>query len=487
MSNEVDKSQSFRLACDRCRAHKLRCPQNQTSVASGACQRCLRAKTQCTFSPRARAGKVSKSTILAPGEAGLQTYRKPRLPGPVTTTSAAKALSGLNEQPSSISELSQGSPTDFLDPERTGYGSPIVQTISTKLAGRGFEGFAFDIDTTTEFADGASMGRVSFADQFADTIKEGMLVETSVEAYSSMGDYAREINDSIYTSERAQTSTASSSDRHGSFERSSAPPLSIENHDGKWTQKLSTLAVAFHQQLEKLIHGPWAESPLQSGHSMGSYPIGDILQLSQELISISLSISWEADRKTIDVTTALPVLNCYLSLIKTYSVVFAHLSKYLRAVASLRLPDYIFHPPPGMLFEELQPSSEAFNRTHAASQMLLGTLARIENILDIPGEYRCTIASGEPATFDRAISTPTSDMTFSDEKCSNADTETHNSSDQSTAPSGILVGDELLQAVLRGEAMNGDGGAIILLRKRVDAVKMALRQELALDPVGWCE
>lgn len=345
----------------------------QTCSASGACQRCLRAKTRCTFSLRARAGKASKSTISAPEEAELPTYRKPRPRGQVTTTGAGEAFSNPNEQTSSISELSQGLTSDFLDPEGLGYGSSVIQP---KLDGPEFDGFTFGVNTTSEFADGANMGRDPFPDRILDPIDVGTFVETNMEACYSMGDYAGEIDASIDTSERAQTSTPSSSVGHGSFERASAPPLSTENSDETWTQKLSTLAVAFYPQLEKLNHGPWAESPLQSGHSMIGCPIGDIFQLSQDLISVLLRISRDADRETVDVTTTLLVLNCYVSLIRTYSVVFAHLSQHLRAFASLRLPELTFHPPPGLLFEELQPSNEAFNRTHAASQMLLGTLAR---------------------------------------------------------------------------------------------------------------
>ena len=480
MSDKVDKGRSIRLACDRCRAHKLRCPQSQTSAASGACQRCLRAKTQCTFSPRARAIKASESTISAPEEAEAPTYRKRRPPAQVTATSAAEAFCSLNEQPSSISELSRGMTADFLDPEWMGYGSPFIQPVNAKLDSRRFDTFTFDTYNTSEFADGADMGHVSFADRIADTINAGTLVDTSIEACSSMGDYAGEIDTSLNTSEQAQTSTPSSSVHHCSFGRSSTPPLSIENSDENWTQKLFTLPVAFSQQLEKLNHGPWAKSPLQSDHSMGGYPIGDILQLSQEFISVSLGVSWDAGRESVDVTAALLVLNCYVSLIRTYSVVFAHLSRYLRAVASLGLPEHTFRPPPGLLFEELRPLNEAFSRTHAASQMLLGTLTRIEDILHLPGEYRCARAYREPATFSRATSTSENDITLSDESCSIVDTETSSSNDQLTAQSGRLVGSELIQAVLKREAMSSEGGGIILLRQNVDAVKSALRHGLAL-------
>ena len=480
MSDKVDKSQSFRLACDRCRAHKLRCPQDQTSAASGACQRCLRAKTQCTFSPRARAGKLSKSTASVPEEVEIPSNHKRKARGRVMITSAAESLSSLDEQTSSISELGQGLTTTFLDPEWMHYGSFIPQPVNTKLDGRVFDGFTFDVNTTNEFPDGTGTNRGPFEDQFANTISAGTLGETNMGVCCSMGGRAGGMDDSTRSSERAQTSPPLSSDHHGSVGLSSAPSLSNDQSDDSCMQKLSTLAVDIHRQLEKLNHGPWAESTLQSGHSMGSYPIGDILLLSQELINILLRVSWNAGHDTVDVSTALLALNCYVSLVRTYSVVFAHLSQYLRAVTSRRSPQDTFYPAPGLLFEELQPSNEACNRTHAAFQMLLGTLARIENILDLPGEYRCARAYREPATFDRAISTFTGDIPFSEAICSNVDTETLSSSGHLTAQSGRLVGDELLQAVLKREASSSDGGGIMLLRKHVDAVKVALREEMAL-------
>ena len=284
----------------------------------------MRAKTRCTFSLRARAGKASKSTIAAPEEAEVLICRKPRPRDQATTTSAAEAFSNLNEQTSSISELSQGLTSDILDPEEMGYGSCILQR---KLDDPDFDGFTFDMYTTSEFTDGVDKGRDSFANQIPDNIDVGTFVENNMEVCSSMGDYAGENDASLDMFERAQIFTPSSSVGRGLSKRSSAPPLIIEHSDEKWTQKLSTLAVAFYPQLEKLDHGPWANNPLQSGHSMGGYPIGDDFQLSQELIGVLLRISWDAGRETVDITTALLGLNCYVSLVRTYSVVFAHLSQ----------------------------------------------------------------------------------------------------------------------------------------------------------------
>ena len=480
MSNKVDKGQSFRLACDRCRAHKLRCPQDQTSAANGACQRCLRAKTHCNFSPRARASKFSNSPASTPEEIKILSGHKRKTKGHVETTSAAGSFSDVDGQSLSVPELGQGLTTSFLDPEWMHYANFIPRPFNTMLDSGEFDGFTFGVNTTSGFTNGADTDRVPITSGIGDAVNVGTLVEADMEARCFTGCRAGEIDASITTPGKAQMSTPSSSGGPGSVGRSPAPSLRDEQSDDNWTQKLSTLTVGFHQQLEKLNHGPWANDTLRLGHNMGGYPIGEILQQSQELINVLLRISWNAGRDTVDVSTALLVLNCYVSLIRTYSVVFAHLSQYLRAVASLVSPECTFHPPPGLLFEELQPPNQACNRTHAAFQMLLGTLARIENILGLPGDYRCAPACGEAITFDRTISASTDDMRLSEDRYSNVDMETSRSSDRSTAQPGRLVDEELLQAVLKREASNTDGGGIILLRKHINAIKVALRQEMAL-------
>lgn len=48
-----------RFACDRCRAHKLRCNRDPTASVSTPCIRCSKAKAKCTISPSFRPGKSS--------------------------------------------------------------------------------------------------------------------------------------------------------------------------------------------------------------------------------------------------------------------------------------------------------------------------------------------------------------------------------------------------------------------------------------------
>jgi hypothetical protein len=46
-----------RYACDRCRGHKLRCNRDPLASCSKPCQRCVKAKAECTISSSFRPGK----------------------------------------------------------------------------------------------------------------------------------------------------------------------------------------------------------------------------------------------------------------------------------------------------------------------------------------------------------------------------------------------------------------------------------------------
>jgi hypothetical protein len=48
-----------RYACDRCRGHKLRCNRDPMASSSNPCQRCIKAKAECTISSSFRPGKPS--------------------------------------------------------------------------------------------------------------------------------------------------------------------------------------------------------------------------------------------------------------------------------------------------------------------------------------------------------------------------------------------------------------------------------------------
>lgn len=327
-------------------------------------------------------------------------------------------------------------------------------------------------DTTmNEFTVGTELNSVPFMEKNPSSILMGSLSET---------DLFWDLNTPASVLETAQVFTPPSIDLHGSNEVSLEP---LGNANDDVTHKLSTLVVDFHQQLMKLNQGPWSKNNLQPGHAMGGYPIGDILHLSQELISVLSSVCKNAGQDLLEVTLALLILNCYVSLIRTYSIVFSYLNQYLLTASSLLSPASTFRSFPGQLLEELQPSNEACNRTYAAFRMLLGSLSRVEMILDLPSQFRCVRTDRRGAELDLAMTTPRSDTSSCDESCSGYKSGTASKSDHEATQHDRLLDEKLLKAVLRQEALIGmkeDEGGLTLLRKRINTVKRTLRQKMAL-------
>lgn len=189
----------------------------------------------------------------------------------------------------------------------------------------------------------------------------------------------------------------------------------------------------------------------------------------------------------VDTPTALLILNCYISLIQTYTVVFSHLHQQLRSVPSLHSPELKPQPRPGLQFGELWPSTEAYTETYVAYRNLIETLGRIEEILDLPKDFRCIGVRADcdvRLKFDQAARKLTS---------SNDEDESSSSSDISGCTSNVaragncigLLRVELVEAALKNESLVeeekcGKGGALALLRKNMGRVKQGLRQRMAL-------
>lgn len=483
--SDLDKGQSFRLACNSlfssfetfsmkvitvstgCRAHKLRCTQDKIANTSGACQRCQKAKVRCVFSVRSRA-KSSKSTASVSKEVG-QSHSKIRSQG-VTASIDASFYIRDNQQPSTLDYDSLQCQTLSADCLGSKWLHDRSLTVSLNLDKKESEGFMNEDTTMNGFTVGTELNSVPSMEKNPSSILMGL----------SETDLFWDLNTPASVLETAQVFTPPSIDLHGSNEVS-LEPLGNANDDG--THKLSTLVVDFHQLSMKLNQGPWPKNNLQPDHAMGGYPIGDILHLSQELISVLSSVCMNAGQDLLEVTLALLILNCHVSLIRTYSIVFSHLNQYLLTASSLLSPGSRFRSFPGQLLEELQPWNEACNRTYAAFRMLFGSLSRVEMILDLPSQFRCVRTDRRAAKLDLAMTTPRSDISSSDESCSDDRSGTASESDHEATQYDRLLDDKLLKAVLRREALIGmkeDEGGIALLRKRIKTVKRTLRQKMAL-------
>lgn len=173
----------------------------------------------------------------------------------------------------------------------------------------------------------------------------------------------------------------------------------------------------------------------------------------------------------VDTPMALLILNCYVSMIRIYSALFAHLYAHLgRATAGpgLRSTD------PGLKFGELPAAGDDVSlRTYTAVRLLLAALQHSEELLDLPDDLRCVLA---PAN-DREEA-----ASSSSEASSGSEAEQQRL-DLAERVGREMIASELARAVFRQEAqMSAElgGGGLMLLRKNIEGVKTSLRQRMQL-------
>lgn len=121
--------QPRRIACDRCRAQKLRCLYND--LKQEACERCLRAKSKCIHSPPLRLGRRPQSNKRKAPHGGRDVVRKR---GP-TNTRLGRSHPTSPDSAESIADYDadeQEPPDNQLE--------PVVASESFSLRSRGYGG-----------------------------------------------------------------------------------------------------------------------------------------------------------------------------------------------------------------------------------------------------------------------------------------------------------------------------------------------------------
>ncbi|EOD46652.1 hypothetical protein UCRNP2_6615 [Neofusicoccum parvum UCRNP2] len=532
MADESDKYRSFRLACDRCRSHKLKCPQNPVS-ATGACQRCTRAKAQCTFSPRARAAKSTqdRASTAAPGRAIQKPGKRggsasPSVPGSPPPTALDTPQLQQDQQPGSGSSKwdspwgELGSFAMLHASPRPHFHSASEVSPSDFSAAMTMNSTFMDCSPFTDAASGSGMDGTPFDFQF-DIEQLGVLPDPdgpNALGASSVVDQMRE--------------------EDGDVLMASVSKDVLRSHDEDCTKKLSALAVEFQRHLMLVNQHSAPErgpSEKSSQHWLSTYPIGEILFLSGEFVSTlepeiypngregvsidendptspgcasrvghhghlsattapigsDIPISKQrypnspesmapapgissAPASTslfrgggVDTPTALLILNCYVSMIRIYSALFAHLHEHLHSLVPARRHSYADRANPGLKFGELPPTDDGSIRTYTAVRLLLDALQRSEELLDLPNDLRCVRALvDEGSSSDSEVESVGSGHSRSLTPCSRD-----------------IIGSELARAVFRQEAHVGaenGGGGLDLLRKNIEGVKRSLRQRMAL-------
>ncbi|PNP57259.1 hypothetical protein THARTR1_02789 [Trichoderma harzianum] len=187
-------------------------------------------------------------------------------------------------------------------------------------------------------------------------------------------------------------------------------------------QRLTALVSEIQQQLRRLEEGPWHTD---STHSLHDYPVGTILELSQQFSAIAGSIlsstvcpsggleeggSDEDNNErtvgcaTADTPTMLLIMCGYIWLVRIYGIVLGHFQKHLDRMPTgdprhLRTTTGVISPIAGGVSTKLRlgelPCTDvalSLQQIHTAVRMLLDVLHEIEGHLGRGAVAACDMA-----------------------------------------------------------------------------------------------
>jgi hypothetical protein len=209
------KYQSFRLACDRCRQHKLKCSQNKSSTVTHACQRCLRAKLPCRFSPRRRIGRPSETkTIEASlvedkrGESNSETRHD--------KSCAAGSSSGIEDGHGDDADVAEShvlstkqakhqmETAKIADPQWAQYGA-FERLLATREIQGDTDLSTLDLDSIVDYVNGMEWGEFTFPTSTTTNSTGLSIQDTNAAEISTACSYVHEMDYFAGTHKMAQT------------------------------------------------------------------------------------------------------------------------------------------------------------------------------------------------------------------------------------------------------------------------------------------
>ncbi|KAF5675205.1 Zn2Cys6 transcription factor [Fusarium circinatum] len=376
-------SQSIRSSCDRCRSHKLKCtvsPEDSRSW-SHKCTRCIRAQVTCVFGPRSQS-KRSASNKSKPDK----SKPEPEPPQKSSPPACSSSLVGMNL-------ASPGAWTPRID-ELACQDTEEPLAINISTAGNGSSLSDGDFWADLGMSQGLNM---------LDLAPSGMPTNTYHAQCSSAFDHVVPA-----VAEAGHLLDISESSEH-------TPPHAIV--------QLSNLVTKIHETSKSLDESPWSNVP--DVKQLQNYPIGRVLSLSQDFCSIlsciwgkgsissdahssgngssptpsaemldyaevlsSIKMTGSSRPASVDMPTMLLVLSCYTSLIKLYSLVFAHLQNHLSYLPETPSPypsqTVLASHRWGLQLGELPSADETCTKICTAVQVLLDAFQSVEDAVGLP-------------------------------------------------------------------------------------------------------
>ncbi|EFR01674.1 hypothetical protein MGYG_04677 [Nannizzia gypsea CBS 118893] len=345
--------QSLRSSCERCRFQKLKCTPLHKEQANKTpqCERCARAKVECVFSRRAQGRRHSQN--------------------PPSRVSQTKWKSG-DFYVDTLTHLPPASDTSFLSPD-----SPQISPALTYSSSDSH--FKLPVDESSIVDANGGWPSFNGVDFMASSTGPDWLVE----AYEPRGGPLPnlELEDQL------------------DMTASKVPGVIV---------RLSALVIDINDTVETLQGGQWAS--LEDISRLEEYPIGSVLQLSQQLTliledtahappaevpkrsaekPISESENQIVSESENNMPTQLLILSCYSALTNLYTIVLTHFEAHIRTLPeNTRLPLTAPIQSRELRLGELPSTDDTWSKICTAVRLLLATLQYIEHSLGIPNSQR---------------------------------------------------------------------------------------------------
>ncbi|KAK4201203.1 putative transcriptional regulator love [Triangularia verruculosa] len=411
--------QSIRSSCDRCRSQKLKCTISPEMGSGGStssereshrpCQRCSKARVPCVFSRRLRTVKERSRSATGPTSCPVTQQEAHAAP-----KSAAEDVASSTQHDSLRRAYSwTNSPTpsfpDLATPEPIDHGDHGLDDLSF---GYGPDGYLSDMAIFS-----ADLSLITPA----PTSSPGPTTETDQQTTFWTPPFPVFLN-STAGAEKPQM-----------------------------LQRLLNLVVELQEGFRLLESHSWLQEDSTSSNSLDSYPIGTILHLSKEFAKIvktaqeqisdlaapspsvesegfhfavstspvlgrdssilnSDDLSTSTPQGVLDTPTRLLILTSYVSLTRLYTTMLGHFQKHLSllpspsSVPEIEMDEWRAGPEKRCLnLGELPPSTDVAHcsRIHTAVRLLLGSLERVEAVIEVPVGLRstsgCSSTSNNPA------------------------------------------------------------------------------------------
>ncbi|KAF4338367.1 transcriptional regulator [Fusarium beomiforme] len=332
-------SLSLRMSCDRCRVQKVKC---SVSAGAKACQRCTRARVSCTFgrrTPSKRSSRRVETATRPPSPPPTASSRRPATPPPTSRLASSSVSANSSASPVAPPAYPAATPDTQLDalmatePMSSAAAELELSSCSglnTSWECSAVELYGFDSDM--------DMAAFDWLDQSAFAIDQGNTEEMDRSDPTQWS----HVQPSTAAVRLPTDSIAAVNPSANSIGRSSNVIAA--------GQRLTALVPEIQQQLRRLEEGPWHTD---SAHSLHDYPVGTILELSQQFSTITGTILTSnvcvnngveeagsdedssenaANCFTSDTPTMLLIICGYIWLVQTYSVVLGHFQKHLHRI-----------------------------------------------------------------------------------------------------------------------------------------------------------